>query len=88
MRIVPELRSAIGFAQLNLMDESYPVGEPMDIIFCRNVLIYFDKPTQEKLVNRYYDMLRPGGFLFTGHSESLTGVKHPFKYVQATIYQR
>ena len=48
MRIVPALRSSIGFAQMNLMDERYPVGDPMDIIFCRNVLIYFDKPTQER----------------------------------------
>ncbi len=81
------LRNLITFKYANLM-EPFPFQGPMDFIFCRNVMIYFDKPTQEKLVNRYYEMLRPGGILFTGHSESLTGVKHPFKYVQATIYQR
>lgn len=83
----PTLRHLITFKYANLM-EPFPFQGPMDFIFCRNVMIYFDKPTQEKLVNRYYQMLRPGGYLFTGHSESLTGVKHPFKYVQATIYQR
>lgn len=83
----PMIRNLITFKYANLM-EPFPFQGPMDFIFCRNVMIYFDKPTQEKLVNRYYQMLRPGGYLFTGHSESLTGVKHPFKYVQATIYQR
>lgn len=88
MRIAPALRSAIGFAQMNLMDERYPVGEPMDIIFCRNVLIYFDKPTQEKVVRRLADCLRPGGWLFLGHSESITGFDLPLKTVANTVFQR
>jgi chemotaxis protein methyltransferase CheR len=52
------------------------------------VMIYFDKPTQQKLVGRYFDVLEPGGLLFTGHSESLTGIEHKFRYVQPTIYQK
>ncbi len=88
MRIVPKLRSAIGFAQMNLMDARYPVGDPMDIIFCRNVLIYFDKPTQEKVVRRLAECLRPGGLIFLGHSESITGFDLPLKAVANTVFQR
>ncbi|WP_428969621.1 CheR family methyltransferase [Sphingomonas sp. Xoc002] len=88
MRIVPALRSSIGFAQMNLMDERYPVGDPMDIIFCRNVLIYFDKPTQEKVVRRLAECLRPGGWMFLGHSESITGFDLPLKTVSNTVFQR
>jgi len=81
------LRDIIVFAQLNLMG-SWPVQGPIDFIFCRNVMIYFDKPTQERLVNRYWELLEPGGLLFTGHSESLTGINHRFNYVQPTIYSK
>jgi len=81
------LRSIIRFRHLNLMDH-WPFTGPFDIIFCRNVMIYFDKPTQQRLVNRFYDCLSPGGLLFTGHSESLTGVSHKMRYVQPTIYAR
>ena len=66
----------------------WPIRVPLDFIFCRNVMIYFDKPTQECLVNRYWDQLDIGGALFTGHSESLTGIKHKFEYVQPTIYRK
>lgn len=88
VRIAPELRSAIGFARLNLMDSHYPVGEPMDIIFCRNVLIYFDKPTQEAVVRRLCDCLRPGGYLFLGHSETIAGMDLPVKTVSYTVFER
>lgn len=88
VRIAPELRSAIGFARLNLMDTHYPVGEPMDIIFCRNVLIYFDKPTQEAVVRRLCDCLRSGGYLFLGHSESIAGMDLPVKTVSYTVFER
>ena len=81
------LRDIIVFAQLNLM-EQWPIQGPVDFIFCRNVMIYFDKPTQERLVNRYWELLEPGGLLFTGHSESLTGISHRFSYVQPTIYAK
>jgi len=81
------LRNLVIFRYLNLM-EDWPVKGPLDFIFCRNVMIYFDKPTQGRLINRYYDLLGPGGVLFTGHSESLTGIDHAFKYVQPTIYMK
>jgi chemotaxis protein methyltransferase CheR len=79
------LRQVIAFRHLNLMNP-WPFSGPFDFIFCRNVMIYFDKPTQQRLVGRFHDCLAPGGLLFTGHSESLTGVEHRFRYVQPTIY--
>ena len=82
-----KLRKLIHFARLNLM-EPWPMKGPFDVIFCRNVMIYFDKPTQARLVNRYFDMLKPGGLLFLGHSESLTGIEHKFRYVQPATYKR
>ncbi|WP_353120358.1 CheR family methyltransferase [Nitratidesulfovibrio sp.] len=87
VRIGPELRSAVRFERLNFMD---PFGftEPMDIIFCRNVIIYFDKPTQEGLFGRFCQCLRPGGHLFIGHSESLTGMALPLEQVAPTVYRR
>ena len=88
VRIAPALRSAIGFAQLNLMDRDYPVGDPMDIIFCRNVLIYFDKPSQERVVRQLCDRLRPGGHLFLGHSESIAGLDLPLRQVRSTVFER
>lgn len=81
----PDLLKTVSLAYLNLMDE-WPIRGPLDIIFCRNVMIYFDKPTQEFLVNRFYRILDSGGILFTGHSESLTGIRHNFRYIQPTIY--
>lgn len=88
VRIVPALRAAIGFARHNLMDDAYRVGEAMDLIFCRNVLIYFDKPTQERVVQRLAACLRPGGYLFLGHSESVAGFDVPLTTVANTVFQR
>ena len=88
VRIVPRLRSAIGFARMNLMDDRYPVGDPMHLIFCRNVLIYFDKPTQKKVVSQLYDCLAPGGYLLLGHSESITGLGLPLQQVANTVFRR
>ncbi len=85
--VQPILRKAIYFNYLNLMKE-WPIKGPLNFIFCRNVMIYFDKKTQAFLVNRYWDLLERGGVLFTGHSESLTGIDHKFKYVQPTIYMK
>lgn len=84
-RPVNDVRKIVQFAYLNLV-ESWPFRGPFDFIFCRNVMIYFDKPTQQRLVNRFYDLLDHGGTLFTGHSESLAGVSHRFQYVRPTIY--
>ncbi len=88
VRIHPRLRSKIGFGRLNLMDPKYSVGDPMHIIFCRNVLIYFDKPTQHKVVSRLCDNLIPGGHLFIGHSETVSGFDLPLKQVANTVFQR
>jgi chemotaxis protein methyltransferase CheR len=84
-RIRDEIRKPIKFARLNLM-EKWPMRGPFDVIFCRNVMIYFDKPTQSVLVNRFYDLLDTGNHLFVGHSESLTSVDHRFAYVQPAVY--
>lgn len=81
------LREKVYFARLNLMGP-WPMKGLFDVIFCRNVMIYFDKPTRERLVNRYWKMLSPGGVLFIGHSESLTGTDHAFKFVQPTVYTK
>ncbi|HWU01878.1 MAG TPA: protein-glutamate O-methyltransferase CheR [Novosphingobium sp.] len=87
-RIIPRLRSKIAFARLNLMDSQYPVGEAMDIILCRNVLIYFDKPTQERVIGRLCDRLRPGGHLVLGHSESIHGMNLPLATVSNTVFRK
>lgn len=87
VQAAPALRSLIRFNYLNLQ-ENWPFSGPFDFIFCRNVMIYFDKPTQERLVNRFFGCLDSGGLLFTGHSESLTGVNHRFRYVRPTIYSK
>jgi chemotaxis protein methyltransferase CheR len=81
------LKEMITFKQLNLMKD-WPMKGPFDVIFCRNVVIYFDKPTQAKLFKRYYDLLAPGGFLIVGHSESLHNVNNDFKLLGKTIYQK
>ena len=83
----PALRAMVRFRHLNLM-EAWPFRGPMDFVFCRNVMIYFDRPTRERLVNRFYDCLRPGGVLMVGHSESLSGLRHPFRDVRPTVYRR
>jgi chemotaxis protein methyltransferase CheR len=88
VRISPALRARVGFARMNLMDDSYPVGDGMHIIFCRNVLIYFDKQTQALVLKRLCDRLLPGGYLFIGHSESIAGIDLPLKQVSNTVFQR
>lgn len=86
-RLSPDVKNMVRFARLNFMEE-FPMKGPFDLIFCRNAMIYFDKPTQERLVRRFYTLLKPGGFLFVGHSESLTGAVHDFTYVQPAVYQK
>ena len=88
VRIAPALRAQLSFARLNLMDNQYPVDRDMDMIFCRNILIYFDKPTQAKVLGRLCDHLRPGGHLFLGHSESIVGLDLPVVQTANTIFQR
>jgi chemotaxis protein methyltransferase CheR len=85
--VKPEVRRLVKFFRFNLMD-SLPFREEMDIIFCRNVMIYFEKETQAQLVEKFRYCLRPGGYLFIGHSESLCNHQHQFKYIKPTIYQK
>ena len=86
-RTAEKLRRLITFRHLNLFS-AWPFKNKFDFIFCRNVMIYFDRPTQESLINKYYEQLNPGGHLFIGHSESLSGVNHRFEYIKPTIYQK
>jgi chemotaxis protein methyltransferase CheR len=86
-RVSDAARRMVTFARLNLMDP-WPMSGPFSIIMCRNVMIYFDKPTQQSLVTRFWELLQPGGLFFIGHSESLTGVEHRFQYVQPTVYEK
>ncbi len=88
VKVKPHLSSMIVFQRINLMDERYPIKTPLDVIFCRNVMIYFDRPTQERLIRRFYNHLKPGGHLFIGHSESLQWVGHQFVYVEPTVYRK
>jgi chemotaxis protein methyltransferase CheR len=88
IRLVPELRSQVQFARLNLMDDNYPVEKDQDVIFCRNILIYFDKETQFAVLTRLCDHLRIGGYLFMGHSETLAGFNLPLELVGPTVFRR
>ncbi len=88
VRIAPELRAMVKFRRLNFMEGDFGMREPMDIIFCRNVIIYFDRPTQERLLNRFCEHLIPGGYLFMGHSETLNGLDVPLAPVGSTVYRK
>jgi chemotaxis protein methyltransferase CheR len=83
----PELMSHISFERLNLI-QPFPHRKHFHVIFCRNVMMYFDKATQEDIVQRLSACLEPGGYLFVGHSESLTGVEHELKYVRPATYRK
>jgi chemotaxis protein methyltransferase CheR len=69
------------------METPYPVDREMDVIFCRNILIYFDKPTQQAVLRQLCEHLRPGGFLFVGHSETLAGFDLPLRPVGPTVFR-
>jgi chemotaxis protein methyltransferase CheR len=88
VRVKPELRGRIEFRRLNFMDEDFGIREKFDVIFCRNVIIYFDRPTQEKLIRKFYDLLLPGGSLFLGHSETLTGMNIQLRSAAPTVYTK
>jgi chemotaxis protein methyltransferase CheR len=88
MKVKPELQRCIDFKSLNLMDQQWQLGEPFHIVFCRNVMIYFDAPTQRKVLERIHRVLRPGGLLFVGHSENFTESRDLFKLRGKTIYER
>jgi chemotaxis protein methyltransferase CheR len=88
VRVVPELRKKVSLRRLNLKDRDFGVKGKMDVIFCRNVIIYFDTKTQEDILRRLALCLRKGGYLFLGHSESIHGMELPIKPVAPTIYER
>jgi len=87
-RVKEELRQRVRFHHLNLLEPPYPFAEMCDVIFCRNVMIYFDRPTQETLIRHLAEKLVPGGHLLVGHSESLSGVRHTLRAVRPAIYQQ
>lgn len=87
VRVVPELREKVSFRRLNFMDD-FQFREKMDLIFCRNVMIYFDRKTQHELVRKFCNHLEPGGHLFIGHSESLAGADLPLRQMAPATYQR
>jgi chemotaxis protein methyltransferase CheR len=87
VRVRPEVAAMVKFSRLNLLDPSWPVKEPVDAIFCRNVMIYFDKPTQKKVLDRFAPLLKPEGLLFAGHSENASLVSPGFKAVGQTVYE-
>lgn len=87
VRVRPELAAMVRFERLNLLDPVWPVKEPVDAIFCRNVMIYFDKPTQKRILDRFEPLLKPGGLLFAGHSENASLVSPGFKAIGQTVYE-
>jgi chemotaxis protein methyltransferase CheR len=88
MRIRPELAKMIEFRTLNLMDARWSLGEPFDIVFCRNVMIYFDAPTQQRVLTQIHAAMKPKSLLFVGHSENFTDAKTLFRLRGKTIYER
>jgi chemotaxis protein methyltransferase CheR len=86
LKVVPEIRALVRFERLNLNQANYPVRGPFDLVFCRNVLIYFDAPSKRQVVHRLLDHLSPDGYLFLGHAESLTGLTDRARSVGATVY--
>ena len=88
VRMTPDIRSKVRFEQMNFMDEHYSTADKMDIIFCRNVIIYFDRPTQRRILSRLAENLIPGGYLFVGHSETLNGLGVPVEVVGPTVHRR
>lgn len=87
VRVRPELRQLITFKPLNLLGSSWPVSGPFDVIFCRNVMIYFDKPTQSRILARFEPLMKPDGLLFAGHSENFMYATDSFKLRGKTVYE-
>ena len=88
VRVIPQLQKNISLKYLNLMDSVYDITDMYDVIFCRNVLIYFDHETQEKVINKLCRHLIPGGYLFIGHSESVANMNEPLQSVKPTIFKK
>jgi len=88
LRLVSEVRQSVRFGHLNLMEADYPMETDMDVIFCRNILIYFDKPTQEAVLRKLCRHLRSGGYLFLGHSEAVSGMDLPITQIASATFIR
>jgi chemotaxis protein methyltransferase CheR len=87
VRIRPEVAAMVKFGQLNLLDTQWGLKEPFDVIFCRNVMIYFDKPTQNRILQRFAPLMKPQGLLFAGHSENFSYASQPFRLRGQTVYE-
>lgn len=87
VKVRKELQSLITFRQLNLLDDHYALGEPFDAIFCRNVMIYFDKPTQASILSKFIPLMKPHALLFAGHSENFLYVSNAIKLRGKTVYE-
>jgi chemotaxis protein methyltransferase CheR len=87
VRVRPELRAMVTFKQVNLLNDAWPINGPLDAIFCRNVMIYFDKKTQLRILQRFAPLLQPDGLVFAGHSESFYNAMHLFKSRGKTVYE-
>jgi chemotaxis protein methyltransferase CheR len=88
IRVKPELKRLVEFRPFNLMDERWGFGEPFDIVFCRNVMIYFDAPTQRRVLERMHRVIKPQGLLFAGHSENFSESRDVFRLRGKTVYER
>ena len=84
----PALRSRVRVEHVNLFQDTYPWQAGLDVIFCRNVMIYFDVDSRQALVERLFEQLAPGGHLFVGHAEGLLGLRHRFRPVAPGVYRR
>ncbi len=87
-RVIPKVRDMVLFRRMNLATPPFPMNGPLDMVMCRNVMIYFDDPVRIALLNEAHRMLRPAGYLIVGHAESLTGIDTEFKYLRPAIYVR
>jgi chemotaxis protein methyltransferase CheR len=87
VRVRPELQALVTFRQINLLDNDWQIRGPLDAIFCRNVMIYFDKETQLRILERFAPLLQPDGLLFAGHSESFHNAGHVFSLRGKTVYE-
>lgn len=83
-----DLKSLLTFKQFNLIKFPYPLSGPLDIIFCRNVMIYFDVETRQKIINEFCRLLAVGGYLFVSHSENLLGIQHPLKKFDSSVFRK
>lgn len=88
VRIKPELRQMVDFINVNLIAGDWPFRETFDVVFCRNVMIYFDAPTQRRVLERIHQVLKPGGLLFVGHAENFSDARDLFALKGKTVYER